>query len=57
MAKSKDVKETLMAYLKELHLPAFRTSFEEAATLARQEGLSYEEFLLSIVDPENWTAE
>ena len=52
MAKSKDVKETLMAYLKELHLPTFRASFEEAATLARQEGLSYEEFLLSLTQRE-----
>ena len=48
----KDVKELLAAYLKELHLPAFRSSYEEMAQQARQEGLSYEQFLLGLVQRE-----
>ena len=42
----KDVKERLVAYLKELHLPAFRQSYEELARQAQQEGLSFEQYLL-----------
>ena len=42
----KDVKETLAEYLKELHLPAFRASYEEVARQAQQEGLSFEQYLL-----------
>ena len=34
------------AYLKELHLPAFRASYEELARQAQQEALSYEQYLL-----------
>ncbi len=40
MEKNQDVKERLAAYLKELHLPAFRSSYEELARQAQQEGLS-----------------
>src|SRR5439155_213519 len=36
MEKDKDVKERLAAYLKELHLPAFRTRYEELVRLGRR---------------------
>jgi DNA replication protein DnaC len=48
MEKDKDSKQTLADYLKELHLPAFRASYEEMARQAQQEGLSYEQYLLSL---------
>jgi hypothetical protein len=38
-----NVKEMLLAYLKELHLPAFRASYEELARQAQQESSSYEQ--------------
>src|ERR1700719_4477048 len=47
LSMEKDVKETLAEYLKELHLPAFRASYEEVAREAAQEGLSVEEELLA----------
>jgi DNA replication protein DnaC len=50
--KDKDVKETLEAILKELHLPALRAGYEEMAEQARREGLSYEQFLLGLVQRE-----
>src|SRR6266404_4416576 len=46
------VKERLAAYLKELHLPAFRSSYEELARQAQQEGLSFEQYLLGLVQRE-----
>src|ERR1700692_3618566 len=52
MEQDKDVKERLAAYLKELHLPAFRTSYEELARQAQQEGLSFEQYLLGLVQRE-----
>jgi DNA replication protein DnaC len=52
MAKDEDVKERLAAYLKELHLPAFRSSYEELARQAQQEGLSFEQYLLGLVQRE-----
>ena len=52
MANERNEKETLQAYLKELHLPTFRASFEEVARQAQQEGLSYERFLLELVQRE-----
>src|SRR5437660_6250428 len=48
MAQDKDVKESLVSCLKELHLPAFRTSYEELARQAQQEGLSFEQYLLGL---------
>jgi DNA replication protein DnaC len=48
----KDVKERLLAQLKELHLPAFRRSYEELARQAQQEGLSFEQYLLGLVERE-----
>jgi DNA replication protein DnaC len=53
MEKDKDVKERLAAYLKELHLPAFRTSYEELARQAQQEGLSFEQYLLGLAQRES----
>src|SRR4051812_39861434 len=50
--KDKDVQETLEALLKELHLKAIRVGYEEMAQQARQEGLSYEQFLLGLVQRE-----
>ncbi len=52
MAKDEDVKTRLAAYLKELHLPAFRSSYEELARQAQQEGLSFEQYLLGLVQRE-----
>lgn len=49
MGKEKDIRGTLIQYLKELHLPAVRGCFEEAAQKARQESLSYEGYLLELV--------
>ena len=42
----------LETYLKELHLPAFRSSYEELARQAQQESLSFEQYLLSLVERE-----
>src|SRR5262245_5777192 len=52
MAEERSEKETLQAYLKELHLPTFRNHFEEVARQAQQEGLSYERFLLELAGRE-----
>src|SRR5258708_36690434 len=52
MEKDKDAKERLAGYLKELHLPAFRTSYEELARQAQQEGLSFEQYLLGLAQRE-----
>lgn len=48
----KDVREALTAYLKELHLPTFRASYEELARQAQQEGLSFEQYLLGLAQRE-----
>jgi DNA replication protein DnaC len=47
-----NVKETLVGYLKELHLPAFRQGYEELARQAQQESLSYERYLLGLAERE-----
>ena len=47
-----DVKDRLVKGLKELHLPACRHSYEELARQAQQEGLSYEQYLLGLVERE-----
>src|SRR3954471_9032085 len=52
MAEHKDVKALLAEYLKELHLPAMRAGYEEMARQAQQEGLSYEQYLLGLVQRE-----
>jgi DNA replication protein DnaC len=51
--KGKDSKEILAAILKELHLPAFRSSYEELARQAQQEGLSFEQYLLGLAQRES----
>ena len=48
MSRNKDVKASLLAYLKELHLPSMRASFEEQARRAEKETLSYEQYLLEL---------
>src|SRR5271167_806610 len=52
METDKDAKERLVAYRKELHLPAFRSSYEELARQAQQEGLSFEQYLLGLAERE-----
>jgi len=47
-----DVKERLLKSLKELHLPVCRRSYEELARQAQQEGHSYEQYLLGLVERE-----
>ena len=46
------MKEQLIAYLKELHLPTMRGSFEELAHRAQQESHSYERYLLELAERE-----
>src|SRR3989442_11635536 len=48
MAQDQDEKERLVNCLKELHLPAFRSGYEELARQAQQEALSYEQYLLGL---------
>jgi DNA replication protein DnaC len=52
MVKATEVKTALVDSLRELHLPAFRTHFEELAQRAQQETLSYEQYLLELVTRE-----
>src|SRR6516164_6082832 len=50
--KGEAVKETLEGQLRELHLPTFRSSYEELSRQAEQETLSYERYLLGLCDRE-----
>lgn len=50
--KARAVGAELNEYLKELHLPAIRRCYEEKAQRATQETLSYEHFLLELVEQE-----
>lgn len=50
MSPPRDVGAELNAYPKELHLPVIRRSFEEKARQATQETLSYQQFLLELVE-------
>ncbi len=52
MSQLRNVGAELNEYLKELHLPAIRRMFEENARRATQETLSYEQFLLELVELE-----
>ena len=47
-----DPKTQLIDNLKELHLPAMRSGFEEVARLAQQESQSYERYLLELTERE-----
>ena len=49
----KTVKQRLRQYLKELRLPAILKSFSEQANMARQESLSYEEYLMDLAEREH----
>ena len=49
---SPDMKAQLTDNLKELHLPAMRTGFEEVARRAQQESQSYERYLLELTERE-----
>ena len=50
--KNNDTRSQLIADLKELRLPTVRERFEELAEKARQEDMSYEAFLLALVQEE-----
>jgi DNA replication protein DnaC len=50
--KSSDEKAALVSHLKELHLPTIRGCFEALARQAEQETLSYERYLLALVERE-----
>jgi len=47
-----DPKTQLIDNLKELHLPAMRSGFEEVARIAQQESQSYERYLLELTERE-----
>jgi DNA replication protein DnaC len=52
MKAPRDIKKELTGYLRELHLPAIRQGFEEKARQAERETLSYEQYLLELVERE-----
>jgi hypothetical protein len=52
MKPAEDEKTALVNHLKELHLPTIRSCFEELARQAEQETLSYERYLLALVERE-----
>lgn len=47
-----DFRSQLISYLKKLHMPTMRESFEEVARQAEQESLSYEKYLLELTEKE-----
>jgi DNA replication protein DnaC len=53
MGTNENVHERLVRLLKDLHLPAFRASYEELARQAQQEGMSYEQYLLGLAQRES----
>src|ERR1017187_1247143 len=52
MSAAPQIRTALMANLKELHLPAMRECFEQAAQQAEKETLSYEQYLLQLTQRE-----
>ncbi len=52
MSRTNQVRASLVDQLKELHLPAMRTCFEETARRAEKETLSYEQYLLELTERE-----
>jgi DNA replication protein DnaC len=53
MAKARtEERQALVECLKELHLPAFRSGYEELAQQAQQEAHSYEQYLLGLAQRE-----
>jgi DNA replication protein DnaC len=49
----RNIKKSLESLLRELHLPTVRDSYEDLARQAEQEGQSYEQFLLELVEMES----
>ncbi len=52
MTTTVDLKKRLTLILKELHLPTIRVQFEELAIQAEAESLSYERYLLELIENE-----
>ena len=52
MIRLDDEKAALEDHLRELHMPTVRSSFEEMARRAEQETLSYERYLLELIERE-----
>lgn len=52
MSQPREVNKDITAYLRELNMPAIRRSFEEKVRQAERETLSYEQFLLELVEQE-----
>ncbi len=52
MSAATDVRTQLVDYLKELHLPTFRSCFEEVAQQAQQDSFGYERYLLELAEKE-----
>jgi DNA replication protein DnaC len=52
MMAPRDIKKELTEYLRELHLPTVRSCFEDKARRAAQETLSYEQYLLEVIESE-----
>jgi DNA replication protein DnaC len=52
MGKTKDIKAVLSRYLKELFLNTMRQCYEDLANQAKQESLSYEQYLLTLAEQE-----
>jgi DNA replication protein DnaC len=52
MSAAPQIRTALLANLKELHLPAMRGGFEQAAQRAEKETLSYEQYLLELSERE-----
>lgn len=48
----KEIKEQIVKYSKELRLPIFRSTFEGQAVQAAKDSLSYEQYLLSLMEQE-----
>lgn len=53
MINTDNIRSQLIRYLKELHLPTIRENFEEIAVQAQQESLSYERYLLELIEKES----
>ena len=52
MSAAGGIQKELIEYLRELHLPAIRSCFEEKARQAERETLGYEQFLLELFERE-----
>ena len=52
MMAPREIKRDLTEYLRELHLPTVRNCFEDKARQAERETLSYEQYLLELIEGE-----